>query len=91
MDEESISDMLNEELDIDCDDEMDLEIEGETVSEELSSEMSESENENESETSVVEWEDMTVGDKKPMSYTFTKNAGPQFNLQPDAKPMDYFS
>jgi hypothetical protein len=37
--EESISDMLNEELDIDSDDEMDLEIEGETVSEESSNKM----------------------------------------------------
>jgi hypothetical protein len=31
-----------------------------------------------------------VGDKKPKAYTFTKNAGPQFNLLPDAEPMDYF-
>jgi hypothetical protein len=37
-DEESIGDMLNEELDIDSD-EMDLEIEGETASEELSNEI----------------------------------------------------
>jgi hypothetical protein len=37
------------------------------------------------------WEDMTVGDKKPKAYTFTKNAGPQFNLLPDAEPMDYIS
>jgi hypothetical protein len=36
------------------------------------------------------WEDWTVGDKKPKAYTFTKNAGPQFNLLPDAEPMDYF-
>jgi hypothetical protein len=49
VDEESISDTLNEELDIDSDDEMDLEIEGETVSEESSNKMSESERE----TSVV--------------------------------------
>jgi hypothetical protein len=32
-DEESVSDILNEELDIESDDEVDLEIEGETVSE----------------------------------------------------------
>jgi predicted CopG family antitoxin len=42
MDEESISDMLNE-LNIDPDEEMDLEIEGETTSEELNNEKSESE------------------------------------------------
>jgi hypothetical protein len=35
-DEEPISDMLNEELDIDSDDEMNMEIEGETASEDLS-------------------------------------------------------
>jgi hypothetical protein len=29
-------------------------------------------------------------DKTPMAYTFTKNAGPQFNLLPDTEPMDYF-
>jgi hypothetical protein len=33
---------------------------------------------------------VTVGDKKPKAYTFTKNAGPQFNLLPSAEPMDYF-
>jgi diacylglycerol kinase family enzyme len=42
-DEESISYMLNEKLDIDSDDEMNLEIEGETASEESNDEMSESE------------------------------------------------
>jgi hypothetical protein len=46
-DEEAISDMVNEERDIDSDDEVDLEIEGETVSEELSNEKSESESESE--------------------------------------------
>jgi hypothetical protein len=34
---------------------------------------------------------MTLRDKKPKSYPFTKNAGPQFNLLPDADPMSYFS
>jgi hypothetical protein len=30
--------------------------------------------------------------RKPRyTYTFTKNAGPQFNLLPDAQPMEYFS
>jgi hypothetical protein len=43
VDEESISDMLNEELNIDPDEEMDLEIEGETASEELNNKKSESE------------------------------------------------
>jgi hypothetical protein len=44
-DEESISDMLNEELDIDSGDEIDSEIEGETASEESSNKMSERERE----------------------------------------------
>jgi hypothetical protein len=48
-----------------------------------------SKSESESETSVVAcwW----VGGKKTEAYTFTKNAGPQFNLLPYAEPMDYFS
>jgi hypothetical protein len=69
-DEESISDMLNEELDVDSDDEMNLENEGQSVSEESSNTSSESERE--SETSVVcidGWEDMTMGDKQPKAYT----------------------
>jgi hypothetical protein len=41
VDEESVSDMLNEELDIDRVDEINLEIEGETVCEELNNEKSE--------------------------------------------------
>jgi hypothetical protein len=32
-----------------------------------------------------------MGNKKLNTYTFTKNAGPQFHLLPDAEPMDYFS
>jgi hypothetical protein len=32
-----------------------------------------------------------MGNKKPKAYTFTKNAGPQFNFLPDMGPMDYFS
>jgi hypothetical protein len=31
-----------------------------------------------------------MGNKKPKAYIFTKNAGPQFNLLPDAEPMDHF-
>jgi hypothetical protein len=50
-DEESISDMLSEELDIDIDDEMNLENEGQSASEESSNALPESECE--SETSVV--------------------------------------
>jgi hypothetical protein len=30
-----------------------------------------------------------MADKKPKAYTFTKNVWPQFNLLPDAEPMDY--
>jgi hypothetical protein len=36
-------------------------------------------------------EDVTMGNKKLNAYTFTKNAGPQFHLLPDAEPMDYFT
>jgi hypothetical protein len=32
-----------------------------------------------------------MGDKKLDAYTFTKNAGPQFHLLPDAEPIGYFS
>jgi hypothetical protein len=32
-----------------------------------------------------------MGDKKLNASTFTKNAGPQFHLLPNAEPMDYFS
>jgi hypothetical protein len=90
VDEEAISDMVNEELDTDSDGEMDLEIEGETVGEESSNKKSESENET-SGVSVDGWKEVIMGNKKPKAYTFTKNAGPQFNLLPDAEPMDYFS
>jgi hypothetical protein len=31
-----------------------------------------------------------MGNNKPKAYIFTKNAGPQFNLIPDAEPMDYY-
>jgi hypothetical protein len=68
-DEESISDMLNEELNRDSDDDMDFENDRESVSEELSKV-----SECESETSVVRtdvWEEMIMGDKKHKAYTFT--------------------
>jgi hypothetical protein len=32
-----------------------------------------------------------VGRRELNTYTFTKNAGPQFHFLPDADPMDYFS
>jgi hypothetical protein len=84
--------MLSEELDIVSGDEMNLKNEGQSASEESSN--TSSEIDCESETSVVcidGWEDVTMGDKKPNTYTFTKNAGPQFHLLPDAEPMVYFS
>jgi hypothetical protein len=93
-DEEAIGVMVNEELDIDSDDEMNLEIKGETVTEKSSNKKSESENENENETngaSVGGWKEVTLGNKKPKAFTVSKNAGPQFNLLPNAEPMDYFS
>jgi hypothetical protein len=90
-DEVYVCDMLSEELDIVSGDEMNLENEERSASEESSNTSSESECE--SETSVVcidGWEDVTMGDKKPNAYTFTKNAGQQFHILPDAEPMDYF-
>jgi hypothetical protein len=89
--EESVSDMLSEELDIVSGDEMNLENEGQSASE---SSNTSSESECEGETSVVcidGREDVMMGDKKPNAYTFTKNAGPQFHLLSDAETMDYFS
>jgi hypothetical protein len=90
-DEESISDMLSEELDIVYGDEMNLENGGRSESEESSNTSSESECERETRVVCIDgWEDITMGDKNPNAYTFTKNAGPQFRLLPDAEPMDYF-
>jgi hypothetical protein len=84
--------MLNEEFDIGSDDELHLEIEGETASKESSNEKSESESQSKTiGASVDGWEEVTMGDKEPKAYTFTKNVGPQFNLLPDAEPRDYFS
>jgi hypothetical protein len=61
-DEESSSDMLSEELDIDYD-EFNLEIEGETVSEESSNEMSKVRVRTKQVLlRVGGWEEMTVGD-----------------------------
>jgi hypothetical protein len=67
---------------------MDLENVEVTASEESSDELSQCESENEK--SVNGRGGVTMGDKKPKAYTFTRNSGPQFNL-PDAEPMDYFS
>jgi hypothetical protein len=33
---------------------------------------------------------MIMGNMIPKAYTFTENAGPQYNL-PNAEPIDYFS
>jgi hypothetical protein len=66
--------MLSEEVDIVSGDQMNLEDEGQSAIEESSN--TSSEGEGESETSVVcidGWEDVTMGDKKPNAYTFTKN------------------
>jgi hypothetical protein len=84
--------MLSEELDIVSGNEKNLDNEGQNASKQSSNTLSESECE--SETSIVwidGWEDVTMGDKKPNAYTFTKNAGPQFHLLPDEESMDYFS
>jgi hypothetical protein len=71
---------------------MNLENEGQSASEESSNTSPESECESETNVACIEgWEDVTMGDKKLNAYTFTKNAGPQFHLLPDAEPMDYFS
>jgi hypothetical protein len=40
--------------------------------------------------SVDGWEDVTMGNKKPKAYTFTKNAGSQFNLLPDGSAHGLF-
>jgi hypothetical protein len=78
-DEDSIGDMLNEELNIDNDDEMNLENERESVSEESCSEVSESESESEKSVVCIDrWKDMIMDDKKPKAYTFIKKARPQF-------------
>lgn len=82
--------MVNEEFDIDSDDEMDLEIERATASKESSNEKSESKSET-SGTSVDGWNEVTLGNKKPKIFTFTKNAGPKFNLLPAAGPIDFGS
>jgi hypothetical protein len=89
--EVSISDMLSEELDIISGDEMNLENEGQGASEESSNTSPESECESETSVACIDgWEDVTIGDKKLNTYIFTKNAGPQFPLLPDAEPRDYF-
>jgi hypothetical protein len=84
--------MLSEELDIISGVEMNLENEGQSASEESRNTLPESECESETSVACIYvWEDVTMGDKKLNAYTFTKNAGPQFHLLPDAEPIDYFS
>jgi hypothetical protein len=73
-------------------DEMNLENEGQSASKESSNTSPESECESETSVACIdEWDDLTMGDQKLNAYRFTKNAGPQFHLLPDAEPMDYFS
>jgi hypothetical protein len=92
VDEVSISDMLSEELDIVSGEEKNLENEGQSASEESSNTSSESECESETSVTCIDgWEDVMMGDKKLNAYTFTKNAGPQFQLLPNVEPVDYFS
>jgi hypothetical protein len=43
-----------------------------------------------SSASVDGWKAETMGEKKPKEYTFTKYAGPKFNLLPHAKSTDIF-
>jgi hypothetical protein len=84
--------MLSEELDIVSGDEINLENGGQSASEESSNTSSESECESETSVACIDgWEDVTIGDKKLNTYTFTKNAGTQFHILPDAEPMDYFN
>jgi hypothetical protein len=83
--------VLSEELDIVAGDQMNLE-KGRSASEESDNKSPESECESETSVACIDrWEDITMSNKKLNAYTFTKNAGPQFHLLPDAEPMDYFS
>jgi hypothetical protein len=70
------------------DDEMDSEIEGETASEEWSTKMSDVRVKQV--LLCAEGSEDIIGNKIAMAYTFSYNAGPQFNLLPDAEPMGYF-
>jgi hypothetical protein len=83
---EAISIMVNEKINIDSDDEMDLEIERETASNEKSECKSKT-----SGTSADGWNEVTLGNKKPKIFKFTKNTGPKFNLLPAAGSMDFGS
>jgi hypothetical protein len=92
-DEVSISDMLSKELDMISGDEMNLENEGQSASEESSNTLPESEC-----VRVIQVLHVLMGGKtlqwvtsNSNAYTFTKNAGPQFHLLPDAEPMNYCS
>jgi hypothetical protein len=91
-DEVSVCVILSEELDIVSSDELNSESVGKCPSDESSNMSTESECESETSVCTNGWEVVTVRDKKPKAYTFSKNAGPQFYLLPDdAEPMDYFS
>jgi hypothetical protein len=93
-DEEAISNLINEELDIDSDNELDFEIDA-------CSESSEEHSGSESETDTSAatggglcddgWRVVTARDSKPQEYIFSKRSGQKVNLQLDAKPIEYFN
>jgi hypothetical protein len=91
-DEVSVHDILSEELDIVSSDKLNSDSEGECPSDESSNTLTESECESETSVCTDGCEDVTLADKNPKAYTFSKNAGPQLHLLPgDADPVDYFS
>jgi hypothetical protein len=91
-DEESINDMLNEELGIDSDDEMMIWKLNEKlrVKNRATKCRKVSVRVKQVLLGVDGCNDVTMGNKKPKAYAFIKNGGPQFNLLPDAQPKDYF-
>jgi hypothetical protein len=79
-DEESICDMLSEELNIVSGDEMNLENEGQSASEESSNTSSESECESETSVYIDGWEDMTMGNRNPVHTHLLKMQGHNFTF-----------
>jgi hypothetical protein len=91
-DNEAVSAMVNEELDMDSDDEIDLEIDGEGASERSSYEQPDSESERDTSGACFNrWRAVNTEDRKLKKYNFTKNAGPKLGLPSDAEPIDYFT
>jgi hypothetical protein len=88
VDEEAISNMVNEELSIDSADAIwklkeKLRVKNQAMkSQKVSVKQM---------AQVLMGGKKRMGNNKPKAYTFTNNAGPQFNLLPHAEPMDYFS